>query len=202
VAVAVIDLIAERLAQSAEVIAQMRDDPGLRSQIARVAELGVRTLNSGGKVLFAGNGGSAADSQHLAGELVSRFGFDRPGLPAIALSTDTSVLTAIANDYGYEAVFARQIEALARPGDLFFAISTSGNSPNIVNALKICRDLAITTVGLTGVGGGAMGDYCDHCLRVPHHQTPRIQEGHILIGHLICELIERSIFADTASEVE
>ncbi len=197
-----IDLIAERLAQSAEVIAQMRDDPGLRSQIARVAELGVRTLNSGGKVLFAGNGGSAADSQHLAGELVSRFGFDRPGLPAVALSTDTSVLTAIANDYGYEAVFARQIEALARPGDLFFAISTSGNSPNIVNALKMCRDLAITTVGLTGLGGGTMGDYCDHCLRVPHHQTPRIQEGHILIGHLICELIERSIFADTASEVE
>lgn len=144
--------------------------------------------------MFAGNGGSAADSQHLAGELVSRFKFDRPGLAAWALTTDSSVLTAIGNDYGYERVFARQLEAVGAPGDILIAISTSGRSLNILKALEESRRKGIVTVGFTGEAGGDMPPLCDHLIRVPSSETPKIQEGHIVLGHIICGLIECQMF--------
>ena len=145
---------------------------------------------------MAGNGGSAADAQHLAGELVSRFYFDRPGLSAIALTTDTSILTAIGNDYGFDRIFSRQIESIGENGDVLVAISTSGNSPNILNALKICKQKGITTLGLTGGTGGAMKEFCDHIVIVPSNETPVIQESHILIGHMLCGIIEEEIFGE------
>lgn len=149
---------------------------------------------NGKKLLIAGNGGSAADSQHIAGELVSRFFFDRPALPAIALTTDTSILTAIGNDYGYENLFSRQIEGNGEEGDVFLAISTSGHSPNILNAVKTARTKKIGVIGLTGISGGVMDSCCDVCLKIPSSETPRIQESHILIGHLLCAFIENKIF--------
>lgn len=157
----------------------------------------VTALNSDKTLLFAGNGGSAADAQHIAGELVSRFFFDRPGLPAIALSTDTSILTSIGNDYGYDYIFARQIEALGRPGDIFMGISTSGNSPNILAALEAARKRGLTTVGLTGGKGGKMISLCDHVLCAPASSTPRIQECHLATYHLLCALMEEAIFGSS-----
>lgn len=162
--------------------------------ICRVSERAVSAYRSGNKVLVAGNGGSAADAQHIAGELVSRFYFDRDALPAIALTTDTSILTAIGNDYGYDNVFARQIQANGVAGDLFLGISTSGNSPNILKALEECRKKGIVTVGLTGGSGGRMAESCDYCIVVPSGETPRIQEAHIMIGHIFCSVIEEAIF--------
>ena len=159
-----------------------------------VVELVVQALAKGNKLLFAGNGGSAADCQHMAGEFVSRFMFDR-NLPAVALTTDTSILTAIANDYGYEQAFSRQVQGLARAGDVLFAYSTSGNSPNIVRALQVARELHVVTVGLTGASEGRMAPYCDQLLRVPSNCVPRIQEGHLLMGHTICEMVEHRVFA-------
>jgi len=146
--------------------------------------------------MFAGNGGSAADAQHWAGELVSRFNFDRPGLPAIALTTDTSILTAIGNDYGYDYVFARQVEALGRSGDVFVAISTSGNSKNVLRAIDAARKADIKVIGFTGKSGGAMAELCDVCFRMPSNETPKIQEGHEIMGHLLCDLIECEMFGD------
>lgn len=172
----------------------MSGDEDLLERIAAVADACVKALQDGGKILFAGNGGSAADSQHLAGEIVSRFAYDRPGLAAFALTTDSSVLTAIGNDYGYEYLFARQIEAVGKGGDVFVGISTSGRSPNIRRALRVARERALVTVGLTGRQGGDMPECCDYCLRVPSDSTPRIQEGHILIGHVLCSIIEQRIF--------
>jgi D-sedoheptulose 7-phosphate isomerase len=162
--------------------------------MAEVARAVIKVYQDGGKVLLAGNGGSAADAQHIAGELVSRFYFNRPGLSAIALTTDSSVLTAISNDYGYEVVFTRQLEALATNSDIFIGISTSGNSPNIIKAFDYCRDHQIVTVGFTGDSGGKMKDLCDLCLQVPSNETPRIQEMHITIGHIVCALVEEQIF--------
>jgi D-sedoheptulose 7-phosphate isomerase len=147
--------------------------------------------------LFAGNGGSAADAQHWAGELVGRFHFNRPGLPAMALTTDTSILTACGNDYGYDYVFARQLEALAVEGDIFFAISTSGNSKNILRAVATAREKGLKVIGFTGLSGGALPALCDICFRPPSDDTPKIQEGHELLGHLICGLIERELFGET-----
>ena len=146
------------------------------------------------KILIAGNGGSAADAQHIAGELVNRFYFDRPGLPAIALTTDTSVLTAIGNDHGFEKLFVRQIEALGNSGDVFIGISTSGSSPNIIEAFKACKEKQIVSIGLTGSSGRHMKDLCDICITVPSGETPRIQEVHILIGHIICSIVEEDLF--------
>lgn len=163
-------------------------------EVERIAQVCCSALRAGNKILFAGNGGSAADAQHLAGELVSRFNFDRPGLAAFALTTDTSVLTAIGNDYGYEKVFARQLNAVGNRGDVFFAISTSGRSPNIQKALEEGRRKGIVTVGMTGKSGGDMPPFCDYCIRIPVAETPKIQEGHIVIGHIICGLIERELF--------
>lgn len=173
---------------------RMAADAGLRSQITRAVELCVASLRAGGKILFAGNGGSAADAQHWAGELVSRFYYDRPGLPAIALTTDTSILTAIGNDYGYDYTFARQIEALGVSGDVFVAISTSGRSKNILRALDAAAQKEVKVIGFTGAGGGDMANRCDVCFQVPSDETPRIQEGHEFIGHLLCALIESEMF--------
>lgn len=151
-------------------------------------------LLSGNKILLAGNGGSAADAQHIAGELVSRFLFDRAALPGIALTTDTSVLTAIGNDYGYEQTFSRQVSALGRKGDVFIGISTSGNSPNILLALKKARDMELLTIGLTGAAGGCMVDKCDVLVRVPSKETPYIQQIHITVAHVVCAIAEEQIF--------
>jgi D-sedoheptulose 7-phosphate isomerase len=181
--------------KSIKLLKAMALDAALRELTLRAVALSVDALKRGNKLLFAGNGGSAADAQHWAGELVSRFNFDRPGLPAIALTTDTSILTAIGNDYGYDYVFARQVEALGRKGDVLFAISTSGNSKNIVRAIQAARDAGIGVVGFTGQAGGAMACLCDICLNMPTTETPKIQEGHEFLGHLICGLIEREMFA-------
>jgi D-sedoheptulose 7-phosphate isomerase len=169
-------------------------DEHITEEVERIAQTCCVALRAGHKILFAGNGGSAADAQHLAGELVSRFNFDRPGLAAFALTTDTSVLTAIGNDYGYERVFARQLNAVGTLGDVFFAISTSGRSPSILCALEEGRSKGLVTVGLTGKSGGDMPPLCDYCIRIPVAETPKIQEGHIVLGHIICGLIERELF--------
>lgn len=172
----------------------MSGDSGMRELILRAVRYSVDALTHGNKLMFAGNGGSAADAQHWAGELVSRFNFDRPGLPAVALTTDTSILTAIGNDYGYDYVFARQLEALGRKGDALFAISTSGNSKNVLRAIEAARTVGIGVVGFTGQAGGKMAELCDICFRVPSTETPKIQEGHEFLGHLICGLIEAEMF--------
>jgi D-sedoheptulose 7-phosphate isomerase len=168
----------------------MAGDADLNAQIREAVALCTQALRNGNTILFAGNGGSAADAQHWAGELVSRFYYDRPGLSGIALTTDTSILTAIGNDYGFDYVFARQIEALGRAGDVFVAISTSGNSKNILRAIAAAKAKGVRIIGFTGKGGGAMAGECDVCFRVPSDETPRIQEGHEFIGHMVCSLIE------------
>ncbi len=162
--------------------------------VAEVAALCAETIRAERKVMFAGNGGSAADAQHLAGEFVSRFNFDRPGIAGLALTTDTSVLTAIGNDYGYDQVFSRQVQALGRPGDVLFGITTSGRSPNILRAFDQARQSGVTTVGMTGAKGDGLRERCDHCIIVPEHPTPRVQELHISIGHTICALVEETLF--------
>ena len=154
----------------------------------------VNSLRNGGKVIIFGNGGSAADSQHIAAELVGRFKKERRALPAISLTTNTSILTAIGNDYGYDVTFSRQVEALGKEGDIAIGLSTSGNSKNVVAALKGAKSIGLKTIGLTGAGGGAMKDICDILIASPSKNTPRIQESHILIAHIICELVEGEIF--------
>ena len=188
------DYINDEFDKSRKLVEAMAADVALRAQVLDVVARSVAALKRGNKILFAGNGGSAADAQHWAAELVSRFGYDRPGLPGIALTTDTSALTAIGNDYGFERVFARQLEALGRKGDVLFAISTSGNSKNILAVIESARKLDIDVIGFTGRRGGAMADRCTVCLRMPSDETPKIQEGHELLGHLICGLIEREMF--------
>lgn len=179
---------------TARLLDAMAADAELCAATARAAEICVAALRAGRKVMLCGNGGSAADAQHWAGELVSRFNYDRPGLAAIALTTDSSILTAIGNDYGYDRVFARQVEALGAAGDVLFALSTSGNSPNVLAALDAARARGIATVGFTGETGGAMAALCDVCIRIPSRSTPRIQEGHEVLGHAICAMIEAAIF--------
>ena len=173
---------------------QLLDDDDLLRRILDVAEIIAKAAAKGSRVIFAGNGGSAADAQHLAAEFVSRFEFDRPGLPSLSLATDTSMLTAIGNDYGYEKLFRRQLEAQGRPGDVFVGITTSGQSKNVLAAFDTCQSLGITSVALCGLGGALEGRV-DHVLRVPSHSTARIQESHILIGHLLCGYVETRLFA-------
>ncbi len=192
--------IAEQFGETARNLRAMSEDHELHAAVAAVAAACVDALRQGRKILFAGNGGSAADAQHLAGELVSRFNYDRPGLAAFALTTDTSVLTAIGNDYGYERLFARQVEAVGVAGDVLIAISTSGRSPNILEALRVAREKGMVTVGMTGRGGGRMAEHCDHLLRTPSDATPRIQEGHIVMGHTVCFLVEQAIFPRSAPD--
>jgi D-sedoheptulose 7-phosphate isomerase len=174
-------------------------DVELISLVAKVSEVMVGALKEGHKVLLFGNGGSAADSQHIAAELVGRFAFDRPPLPALALSVNTSCVTAIGNDYGYDQVFSRQLEALAHAGDVAIGITTSGNSPNVIRAIETAKKMGLHTVGLTGSKGGKLRDAADMCICVPSNETPRIQECHILVGHIISELVEQEIFHEQGS---
>jgi D-sedoheptulose 7-phosphate isomerase len=161
--------------------------------VLRVGERIVERLRAGGKVLTFGNGGSAADAQHLAAELVVRYSRDREAWPALALTTDPSVITAIGNDLGYDAVFRRQVQAHGRPGDVAVGISTSGRSPNVLEGLRVARDLGLVTVALTGNGGGALPGLVDHLIDVPHPHTPRIQEIHAMVVHLLCEIVEDAL---------
>lgn len=190
------NIVKQQIAGSIEVKSAILADEDLLDRIALAANAATECYRKGNRLLLAGNGGSASDAQHIAGELVSRFYFDRPGLPAIALTTDTSILTAIGNDYGYERLFARQIQAHGRTGDIFLGISTSGNSPNVLRALEEARKSGLTTIGLTGATGGKMAPLCDILIRVPSEETPRIQESHILIGHIICCIVEEELFGD------
>lgn len=174
------------------------EDQHLLNSIKEVALACIQAFQRGNRVILAGNGGSAADAQHIAAEFVSRFIFDRPALPALALTTDTSMLTSIANDYGYERLFERQLEANGRKGDVFIGITTSGNSSNVLFAIDRCRHLGIVSVGLAGAGG-LIQDRCDHIIAVPSTSTPRIQESHITIGHIICGLVENAMFKRAAA---
>ncbi len=174
-------------------------DDGLINRIVEAAHLCITALKNGNKIIFAGNGGSAADSQHLAAEFVSRFSFDRPGLASIALTTDTSMLTAIGNDYGFLQLFSRQLQANGCKGDVFFGISTSGNSANILEAVNQAKSMGITTIGLCG-NAGKLPDICNLTLNVPSTQTPFIQESHISIGHIICGIVEEIMFTQYKTE--
>lgn len=184
--------IASQLAAHREVITRVERE--LSPLIAEMVTLLAETFKRGGKLLVMGNGGSAADAQHFVAEIVGRFKMERRGLPAIALSTDTSILTAIGNDYGFDKVFSRQVEALAVSGDLVVGISTSGNSPNVLLALELARKQGCRTVGLLGKDGGSIKRVCDLALIVPTDDTPRVQEGHITIIHIVCDLLEKAMF--------
>ncbi|WP_058867141.1 SIS domain-containing protein [Chloracidobacterium thermophilum] len=184
------EIAAAALREHVEVAAAL---PPLLPTIAELATRLVETLRRDGRVLLCGNGGSAADAQHLAAELVGRFLCDRQPFPALALTTDTSILTAVANDIGYMEVFARQVLALGRPGDMLIVISTSGNSPSVLRAAEAARQQGLTVAGLTGRTGGKLRPMCDMCLCVPSEATPRIQEMHILIGHILCDVAERTL---------
>jgi D-sedoheptulose 7-phosphate isomerase len=169
-------------------------------QIVQASEILCECLKKGGKILFCGNGGSAADAQHLSAEFIGRCTKERNPLAAIALSADTSALTAIGNDYGFEQIFSRQVQALARPDDCLIAISTSGNSPNVVNAVKAARELQVFTLGLTGCDKNALCELADMAIRVPSRDTQRIQEGHIAIGHILCQLVETALFLELSGK--
>jgi D-sedoheptulose 7-phosphate isomerase len=186
--------ISAQIAEAQRVMGDMSSDSRLMTVLENAASACIASLNAGGKILLAGNGGSAADAQHIAGEFVSRFAFDRPALPAIALTVDTSILTAIGNDYGYEKVFYRQVQAHGNKGDIFIGYSTSGKSPNILLALEEARCRGLICVGLTGNRGGPMRELCDYLLEVPSSDTPKIQEGHLVLGHILCGLVENAIF--------
>jgi D-sedoheptulose 7-phosphate isomerase len=169
-------------------------DGQIVSTLARVSQILVDALRNGNKLMVFGNGGSAADAQHIAAEFVGRFAFNRPALPALALSVNSSCVTAIGNDYGFDLVFARQVEALARGGDVAVGISTSGNSPNVIRGLEAAGRMGVHTVGFAGAGGGKLKETADFCLCAPSAETPRIQECHILMGHILSEIAEREIF--------
>jgi len=191
---AAVNGVLEHLVQSRDTLQAAIDDPAFAAAIHDIVEVTVTALDKGHKLLLAGNGGSAADAQHLAGEMVSRLYYDRAPAAAIALTTDTSVLTAIGNDYGYERLFERQILGLGCAGDVFIAISTSGRSPNILRAIDAAREKRILTVGFTGRTGGEMSSRCDICLHAPTDSTPLIQQIHITAGHVICGLVEERLF--------
>jgi len=187
--------IAKLLRDSIAVKQQLLADEATLILIADVAQRCIDALRRGNKILLAGNGGSASDAQHIAAELVGRFEKDRPGLPAMALTTNASQLTALSNDYGYEAVFSRQLQALGKEGDVFFALSTSANSANVVNAAEVAKAQGLVTVGMTGESGGKLETLCDVCIKVPSSNTARIQEAHITIGHIVCAHIEQVLFS-------
>ncbi len=186
------DLIVNQLQEHRKLLVHVENE--LSGVIAGLAQRLIETFQIGNKLLIMGNGGSAADAQHFAGEIVSRFRIERPGLPAIALSTDSSIMTAIGNDYGFDRVFSRQVEALAAPGDAVIGISTSGNSPNVYKALEVARQAGCTTIGLLGKDGGTIKGLCDIPVIMPSNDTPRIQEGHITVIHILCDLIEQGMF--------
>lgn len=186
--------ISEQITASLSVKHSMAADQQLIGTLQQACDMLITCYQQQHKTLLAGNGGSAADAQHIAAELVSRFYIDRPGLASIALTTDTSILTAISNDYGYARLFARQIEALGQPGDVFIAVSTSGHSENVIQGIQQAREQGLQVIGLTGQSGGTMAALCDLCLCVPSNDTPRIQECHILIGHILCAAVEKTLF--------
>jgi D-sedoheptulose 7-phosphate isomerase len=189
-------IAATHFRRSLEILERAVGDAGFIGEVLAIAAACERALRDGGKLLLAGNGGSAADAQHIAGEFLSRLRFDRNPLPAVALTTDSSVLTAVGNDYGYHLVFERQVRGLGRRGDVFIAISTSGKSPNVIAALEAARALGVVTVGFTGTAPGAavMRPLCDHLLAAPSDDTPLIQQIHITAAHAICEIVERNLF--------
>ena len=187
------DAIADIVRESLLVKEAILGDHQLLETVASVGEKMVLALRDGKKLFFFGNGGSAADAQHLAAEFVGRFDRQRRALPAIALTTDTSVLTSISNDYSYESVFARQLEGLGSPGDIAVGISTSGNSPNVLSGIRSAKEIGLVAVGMTGLSGKELLELSDYCIRVPSDHTPRIQEAHILIGHILCEMVDESL---------
>lgn len=189
------DFIKSILQESCDTKQKVINDEALIKVIQDVTSICISALQKGNKLLLAGNGGSASDSQHIAAELVGRYEKDRAGLPAIALTTNSSQLTAISNDYGYEYIFQRQVQALAKSGDIFFGLSTSGNSKNVIKAIEQCKPLNVASVAMTGESGGQMKDISDYCINVPSSNTARIQEVHITIGHIICLAIEDSLFS-------
>ena len=191
--------IKDQIKKSYETKQAIYENEDLLNKIEEVSRLCVELYRGNNKTILAGNGGSAADAQHIAAEMVGRYGFDRPSLPSLALTTDTSALTAIGNDYGYDKVFSRQLEGMGQSGDIFIGISTSGNSLNIINAFNSAKEKGITTIAMVGKDGGEMAKLADIALVVPSDSTPRIQESHILIGHIICDIIEKEIFADGVS---
>jgi len=188
--------IKDQIKKSYETKQAIYENEALLNKIEEVAQMCVALYKGDKKTILAGNGGSAADAQHIAAELVGRYGFDRPSIPSLALTTDTSNLTAIGNDYGYDQVFSRQLEGMGQAGDIFIGISTSGNSANIIKAFESAKKKGITTVALTGRDGGAMAKMADVVLVVPSNSTPRIQESHILIGHILCDIIEKETFGE------
>ena len=189
------NLVSDQLRHTVIVLQQVAEDEELHGVLMAAAKKTAAAMLQGRKLLVAGNGGSAADAQHLVAEFVSRLVENRPALRAVALTTDSSILTAVGNDYGYECVFARQVEALGQRGDVFLAISTSGNSPNIVRALELARSTGMVTIGLTGAKGGRMPALCDFCLRIPSDVTMKIQEAHLALEHIFCLLVEQKYFA-------
>lgn len=189
-----IQAITDIIKASIDVKQQLLADTHLVNQIATVTDVITKAFQNGNAVYFAGNGGSAADAQHLAAEFSGRFYKDRKALPSDALHCNTSYLTAVANDYSYDVIYARLLEGLAKKGDVLVGISTSGNSGNIVKAFEMAKTIGVTTVGFTGQKGGKMKDLGDYLINIPSNTTPRIQESHILVGHIICELVEINIF--------
>ena len=194
------NLIIKRLKESGDMKNTIAEDPKLMSVIIKIAEIIIEAYRNGKKVILFGNGGSAADAQHITAELVGKYYLDRDPLPAVALTTNTSSLTAIGNDYSFDIVFARQLKASGQKGDVVIGISTSGNSENVIQAFKVAREMGLITVGFTGKSGGKLRSVADHCLCIPSDDTPRIQEGHITIGHIICEIVERELFCSGASK--
>ena len=191
---AISDLIQKKLAEGLAVLEAVKADSALHATLKEAAEATASALKSGHKLMVAGNGGSAADAQHLVTEFVSRLCDDRPAMRAISLTTNTSILTAVGNDYGYERVFARQIEALGQTGDVFIAISTSGTSPNVLRALELSKQMGIMTIGLCGRTGGSMPPLCDYCIRIPSDVTMYIQQAHLALEHIFCMIVEQHYF--------
>lgn len=176
------------------------EDASAQKALRQICEVTITAYKAGNKTLIAGNGGSAADAQHMAGEFVSRFYFDRPGLPSIALTTDTSIVTGIGNDYGYENLFARQVQAQGKKGDVYIGLSTSGKSPNIIKGAEVARSMGMITIGLTGQNGDLLARTVDYCIKVPSAETPRIQESHTLLAHIICSAVEEALFDSTTGK--
>jgi len=188
------ELIKNRLQESAKVKQKILTNIETVKIIAKIAEIIVEAYRRGKKVILFGNGGSAGDAQHIAAEFVGKYYLERAPLPAIALTVNTSSLTAIGNDYSFAQVFAQQLEALGEAGDVAIGISTSGNSENVLEALRVAKTKGLITIGFTGEEGGKLKDVVDYCLHIPSNDTPRIQEGHITVGHIICEIVERELF--------
>lgn len=187
------DKISRNLSETIDVVTAIRSDAAIIASLEEITHRCVSAISQGNKIMFVGNGGSAADAQHLAAEIVGRFSIDRPGMPAIALTTDSSVLTSIGNDYGFEKIFSRQVEALGNAGDVLIAFSTSGKSSNIVEALHAARKMGVSPIGFTGAKGADMAALCEYAICVPSDDTARIQEAHIVLGHIVCGFIEQAL---------